>query len=46
MKPTMVLTIFIILLIMSFIPIYPNPKKRKPFQPFYKPRVNLWKAMS
>jgi len=46
MKPTMVLTIFIILLVMSFMPIYPNPVKRKPFQAFYSPRVNLWRALS
>jgi len=47
LKPKMLLTIFLILLILSFMPIYPNPKKKKGrFQPFVKSRVNLWKALS
>lgn len=49
MKPKMLFTLFIIAVITSFLPIFPNPKKDdglNKFNPLVPSRVNLWKSLS
>lgn len=48
MKPRMLITIFIIAVIFSFLPIFPNPDKKgiNFYNPLVPARVNVWKAMS
>ena len=49
MKPKMLLAIFFCLLVISFMPIFPNPEEKKWYQDGvfkYRKNVDLWKAIS
>lgn len=49
MKPKMLFTLFIMGIIASFLPIYPNPRKQwglNRYNPLVASRVNLWKYLS